>query len=83
MSYRYTYLVLDLVLLGFWLVLFLRRRDTRKEMTIMSLLFAAAGLPADYIYLKDWWHPQFVLSGFRLESIFFGFVLGGGRGDYI
>mgnify|MGYP000515945139 CR=1 FL=1 len=44
MAYEYSYLILGLVFFVIWLFLFLFRKDTRKEMLIMSILFGIAGI---------------------------------------
>lgn len=78
MNYLYTYLLMNLLLLIVWLFLFAWRKDTRKEMLVMSIIFALAGPMADFIYTQDWWRPL-TLTGTRvgIEAILFGFVIGG------
>src|SRR3989339_809171 len=39
MTYQYSYLIGDLVLLVFWSILFYLRKDVRKEMLAISLIF--------------------------------------------
>lgn len=78
MSYQYSYLIGDLILLAIWLVLFLWRKDTRKEMAIISLLFGFLGTVVTLIYLMDWWHPL-TITGTRIgiEDFIFGFSTAG------
>ena len=57
MEYKYTYLLMGITLFFIWLILFIARKDTRKEMLTMSLIFGFAGPLADLAYFKDWWKP--------------------------
>jgi hypothetical protein len=78
MTYQYTYLILGLIFLVVWLILFLWRKDTRKEMLIMSLIFGFAGPLADILYTQDWWNPQTLTdTKIGLEAILVGFMIGG------
>lgn len=78
MSYQYSYLIGDLVLFAIWLVLFLWRRDVRKEMIILSLIFGFLGILVQFVYINDWWHPL-TLTGTRIgiEDFIFGFCVAG------
>lgn len=77
MDYKFTYLVLDLILLVIWLIFFLVRKDTRKEMLLMSFFISFAGIPADIVYTRDWWKPEFLFPNFWFESYICAFFLGG------
>lgn len=61
-----------------WLGLFIWRKNIRKEMIIMSSIFAFAGPMADILYTQDWWKPL-TLTGTRIgvESFLVGFMIGG------
>lgn len=76
---NYAYFIYSNVALFIWLVLFLYRRDVRKEMLFVSILTGLGGLFADaLVYTKDWWKPEYVLgSVIGLEDIIFGFAIGG------
>ncbi|MEK9176159.1 MAG: lycopene cyclase domain-containing protein [Patescibacteria group bacterium] len=61
-----------------WLILFLIRKDTRREMLLMSLIFGLAGPLTDVLYYKDWWSPLTVTNSvISFEAFFVGFSLGG------
>jgi hypothetical protein len=78
MGYQYTYLLMALVFLAIWLALFIWRKNTRKEMMIMSLIFAFAGPLADILYTKDWWLPLTLTNtAIGPEAILVGFMIGG------
>lgn len=78
MSYQYTYLIIEVIGLVIWLVLFLMRKDVRKEMLFMSLGFGIAGLLVEPIYLKDWWRPLTVTkTSMGVEDFLVGFIVGG------
>jgi hypothetical protein len=77
-NYQYTYLLMGLIFAIFWVGLFIWRKDTRKEMLVMSTIFSIAGPLADILYTKDWWRPL-TLTGtpISFEAFFVGFVIGG------
>ncbi|MEM4637534.1 MAG: lycopene cyclase domain-containing protein [Candidatus Woesearchaeota archaeon] len=78
MNYKYTYLLMGMIFFIFWMILFLWRKDTRKEMIIMSIIFGFAGPIADILYTKDWWHPLTLTNTIiGPEAILTGFVIGG------
>ena len=77
-SFQYTYLIGDLIILALWLILFLRRKDTRKEMIILSLIFSAVSLLTAKIYILDWWRPLTITGTIPgIEDALFGFGVGG------
>lgn len=78
MSYQFTYLYMGLIFFVVWLALYLWRKNTRKEMLSISVLFALPGALADLIYTQDWWVPQ-TLTGttVSLEGAIVGFMIGG------
>lgn len=63
----------------FWIGLFLWRKNTRKEMLIMSTIFAILGPFVNLVYTIDWWRPHFLLgfSSAGIEDIIMGFAWGG------
>ena len=78
MTYQYSYLIGDLVLLVFWSILFYLRKDVRKEMLAISLIFGIIGIFTGFIYFLDWWHPQTITNTtISLEDFLFGFVIAG------
>src|SRR3989339_501727 len=78
MTYQYSYLIGDLVLLVFWSILFYLRKDVRKEMQAISLIFGIIGIFTGFIYFHDWWHPQTITNTtISLEDFLVGCKLPG------
>lgn len=77
-GYNYTYLLMGITLFFIWLPLFIVRKDTRKEMLTMSLIFGFAGPLADLAYFRDWWKPITMNnSWFSIEAILVAAMIGG------
>lgn len=77
-SYQYTYLIGDLIILSIWVSLFLWRKDIRKEMLVISAIFGFVGLIAESIYILDWWKPLTITNTpVGMEDFLFGFGVGG------
>jgi len=77
-SYQYTYLIIVSILIVIWIILFLWRKDIRKEMLIISLIFGLAGPLSAYVYIQDWWKPLTITkTPIGIEDFLFGFVIGG------
>jgi len=77
-GYQYSYLIGDLVLLIVWFILFFWRKDVRKEMLALSIIFGVLGLFVQFVYINDWWHPPTITNtkiGF--EDFLLGFVTAG------
>jgi len=78
MGYQYTYLLMGLVFFVVWLAIFIWRKNTRKEMMIMSVISAFAGSLADTLYIQDWWHPLTLTNtAIGPEALLVGFMIGG------
>ncbi|HJX49846.1 MAG TPA: lycopene cyclase domain-containing protein [Candidatus Nanoarchaeia archaeon] len=78
MNYQYSYLMGTLILLIFWLILFLWRKDTRKEMLIISIIFGFIGLIVEGVYILDWWRPLTITNtAIGIEDFLFGFTVAG------
>ncbi len=61
-----------------WLILFILNKNSRKEMLIMSSIFAVAGPVADILYTKDWWRPLTITNTvIGPEALLVGFMIGG------
>jgi Lycopene cyclase len=78
-SASYVYLGTCGVFLCVWLMLYLLRKDTRREMLTMSLLVGVVSICTLYFwYTIDWWHPK-TLTGTRIgiEDFLIGFAGGG------
>ncbi len=78
MTYAYNYLIGTLVLLLIWIIFFKFRKDLRKEMIVISLLFGIVGLMVDPIYSRDWWLALTATGTMPgIESFIFGFSTAG------
>lgn len=78
MIYQYNYLICALGLFVIWILLFYFRKDVRKEMWIISILFGFAGLFVEGVYTSDWWHPQTITNTkIGIEDFLFSFGFGG------
>jgi hypothetical protein len=76
MGYQYTYLIYSALFATVWIVLYFWRKDTRKEMLMMSILFALAGPGADFLLTKDYWKPPTITgTAVGVESLIIGFSL--------
>lgn len=75
----YTYLISTLLLVALWVVLYLFRKDARREMWIMSLVVVAAGLFMQYVFwIKDWWQPITITgASWGIEDFLGLFGIGG------
>ena len=77
-GYQYSYLIGALLALLVWIIFFLIRKDTRKEMLILSLIFGVISFPAQYVYIQDWWKPLTIIgTSLGIEDFIFGFSVGG------
>jgi hypothetical protein len=84
LDYRYAYLVGNLLLFLVWLVIFILRKDLRREQITVGLILVIVAPLTDYLFFyNDYWRPEYLLNfnidGVRLgfESSFFGFIIGG------
>ncbi len=76
---QYAYLIGNLFFMLVWLILFLHRKDLRKEMLTMSSLITPLGI-TDMLFYKDYWRPEFTIDlgfNFGFESLLFCFFIGG------
>jgi hypothetical protein len=77
-SYQYTYFIGDLILTLCWIFVFLRRKDIRKEMLLMGIIFGIAAILTSKIYAQDWWKPLTISGKLpAIEDFLFGFLAGG------
>jgi len=77
-SYQYTYLIGNLIGLAVWTFIFLKRKDLRKEMLTISLIFGLSGPLVQSIYIRDWWQPLTITrTAIGIEDFLFGFITGG------
>lgn len=77
-NYTYAYLFAALIFLIIWAILFYWRKDTRKEMLTISIIFGIVALLVEGVYLFDWWRPLTITgTAIGIEDIIFGFSIGG------
>ncbi|HPD81800.1 MAG TPA: lycopene cyclase domain-containing protein [Candidatus Pacearchaeota archaeon] len=77
-DYKYTYLIGVLLALIIWIFFFVTRKNIRKEMLILSLVFGIPGPLAAYVHLIDWWKPLTIIgTPVGIEDFLFGFCMGG------
>ena len=61
-----------------WLILFIRRKDLRKEILYMSILGGLFGPFLEFFYVIDYWKPELITFGkIGVEDILFGFFITG------
>ncbi len=75
------WLTFSLILLGIWVIVWLLRASTRKEMLWASILTAPFGL-TEPIFVPEYWNPPSLFNlaantGFDIESLIFSFAIGG------
>lgn len=78
--YNYTYLVACFIAGILWLIIYLARKDLRKEILFTSLIFSTFGLTE--VFFKEYWSPKSYLGlierfGVGIEDILYCFFLGG------
>ena len=81
MLYQYTYFIGCIICLIVWLLLYIKRKDLRKEMIFGSLLGVPFGL-SEFLFVPEYWNPPSLFNlinkiGFGIESLLFGFCIGG------
>jgi hypothetical protein len=78
MNHQYSYLLGSGILLTIWFVLFFWRKDVRKEMSKISLIFGFVGIISQVIYTRDWWYPLTITNTLiGIEDFIFGFSVAG------
>lgn len=81
--FQFAYLVLTIPFLLIWLLLYLLKKDTRKEQLIMSFLLMPLGPISEILYFQDYWTPPSVLFlsvgpfALLVEDLLFIFSIGG------
>lgn len=74
--YQFTYITAVFIVAIVWLLLFLNK-PYRKEMLVMSFVFAPYAI-LDLIFIRDYWNPLTFLGGkFGIETFLFAFFIGG------
>ncbi len=78
MNYQYSYLIFTGLFALIWAVFYILRKDTRKEMLFMGLLFGIGGVLSQLVYVKDWWKPMTITNTLvGVEDFLIGFFIGG------
>lgn len=78
-SIQYAYLLGAIALAPFWIALFILRKDTRRQMLIMSLTVGVLSLATThYWWTVDWWQsPTITGTKVGIEDFVAGFFSGG------
>jgi len=79
LPFQYAYLLGAIFSFLLWIAFYIYRKDLRKEMIIMGLLIAIAGIISQYLWWTiDWWKPQTITNTrIGIEDILLGFSNGG------
>jgi len=81
LDYKYAYLVGNIILLPIWIILFIHRKDLRKEIVLVGLAAGVIAIFTSHLFLADFWEPEYtfpiifrgkVVSGFN--EFLYGFI---------
>lgn len=78
---QYVWFIWSLIIFGLWAVIYLARKDFRKEMLKMSWITMPFGL-TEPLFVPEYWFPPSLFNiaektGFDIESLIFSFAIGG------
>jgi phosphotransferase system glucose/maltose/N-acetylglucosamine-specific IIC component len=78
---QYVWFIWSLIILAFWAVIYLYKKDFRKEMLKMSLITMPFGI-TEPLFVPEYWFPPSLFNlaentGFDIESFIFSFAIGG------
>ena len=78
---QYVWFIWSLILLALWGLVYLLKKDARKEMLKMSWITMPFGL-TEPLFVPEYWHPPSLFdlaiqTGFDIESLIFSFAIGG------
>jgi len=81
LPYQYAYITACAILAVFWFLIYLARKDLRREMLWASFWGLPLGF-TDYFLVPRYWHPDSLFGlvkkyGFGLESFIFFFMVSG------
>lgn len=78
MPEQFFYLSFTGIYFVIWIILFLLRKDLRKEMLALGVVFGIAGVISQLTHVVDWWQPP-TITGTRIgiEDFLIGFFMGG------
>lgn len=76
---RFVYIIATIPFIALWLFIFLKRRDLRQEMLLMSLIIGILSLLTSYYWWTiDWWKPlTMTRTIIGVEDFIMGFTTGG------
>lgn len=78
MSYQFSYLIGACIPLLLWIIIFLIRKDVRKEMLFISVFSGVLAPLISLVHLRDWWSPQTCTgTAVGIEDVIFAFAIGG------
>lgn len=76
--YPYAYLVWCLIFAAVWVLLYWIRKDTRREMLLMSFFAMPLGPISESFHIMDYWQPTTITgTGVGPEDIAIAFLIGG------
>jgi hypothetical protein len=78
---QYVWFIWSLIILALWAVIYLLRKESRKEMLKMSLITMPFGF-TEPLFVPEYWFPPSLFdlaikTGFDIESLIFSFAIGG------
>ena len=78
---QYVWFIWSLIILALWAVIYLFKKDSRKEMLKMSLITMPFGL-TEPLFVPEYWMPPSLFdlaakTRFDIESLIFSFAIGG------
>ncbi|MAD98285.1 MAG: hypothetical protein CMB99_13250 [Flavobacteriaceae bacterium] len=78
---QYVWFIWSLIILTLWAVIYLFKKDSRKEMLKMSLITMPFGL-TEPLFVPEYWMPPSLFNlaektRFDVESLIFSFAIGG------
>jgi len=79
LDFKYAYLIGTIIFLIPWIILFLFRKDYRKEMIFMSFGIGIGSIVTAYLWWTiDWWRPETITNTrVGIEDFLMGFSNGG------
>ena len=78
---HYVWFIWSLIILALWGVVYLMKKDSRREMLKMSWITMPFGL-TEPLFVPEYWYPPSLFdlaikTGFDIESLIFSFAIGG------
>ncbi|WP_338359223.1 lycopene cyclase domain-containing protein [Yeosuana marina] len=78
---QYVWFIWSLIILALWAVIYLFKKDSRKEMLKISLITMPFGL-TEPLFVPEYWQPPSLFdlaekTRFDIESLIFSFAIGG------